>query len=49
MGMPVTSFSTFKKQMSDNFGIDINKMVYNQIEEILTNDVCNKIIKDNKF
>jgi hypothetical protein len=47
MGLPVESLSTFKKQMKENFGIDIYKLIYDQMENILTDKVCKKIIADN--
>lgn len=49
MGLPVTSITTFRKQMRENFGIDINKLIDDQIESILTDEVCKKIITENKF
>jgi hypothetical protein len=47
MGLPVESLSTFKKQMKENFGIDIYKLIYDQMESILTDKVCKKIIAEN--
>jgi hypothetical protein len=47
MGLPVESMSTFKKQMKENFGVDIFKIIYDQMETILTDKVCKKIIAEN--
>jgi hypothetical protein len=47
MGLPVESLSTFKKQMKENFGVDIYKLIYDQMESILTDKVCKKIIAEN--
>ena len=49
MGLPVTSITTFRKQMRENFGIDIKKLIDDQIETILTDKVCKKIVAENKF
>jgi len=49
MGLPVTNISTFRDQMKENFGINIKKLITDQVEEILTDKVCKKIIADNKF
>lgn len=49
MGLPVDNISTFRKQMKDNFGVDIKKLIYDQVEEILTDKVCKKIIAENKY
>jgi hypothetical protein len=47
MGLPVESMNTFKKQMKENFGVDIFKIIYDQMETILTDKVCKKIIAEN--
>jgi|LauGreDrversion4_1035100.scaffolds.fasta_scaffold916321_1 hypothetical protein len=47
MGLPVDSMHTFRKQMKDNFGVDVNKLIYDQMESILTDKVCKKIIAEN--
>ena len=49
MGLPVASLLTFREQMKVNFGIDIKKLINDQIESILTDKVCKKIIAENKF
>ena len=49
MGLPVDSINTFRKQMKENFGIDVKKLINDQVDIILTDKVCNKIIADNKF
>jgi len=49
MGLPVTNISTFRDQMKENFGINIKKLITDQVESILTDKVCKKIIADNKF
>ena len=47
MGLPVDNMHTFKKQMKENFGIDIFRLIYDQMESILTDKVCKKIIAEN--
>ena len=47
MGLPVDSFTTFRKKMREDFGVNIMKLVEDEIENILTEKVCKKIISEN--
>ena len=47
MGLPVDSFTTFRKKMRVEFGVNIMKLVEDEIENILTEKVCKKIISEN--
>jgi len=47
MGLPVDDFCTFRKKMRVEFGVNIMKLVEDEIEKILTDKVCKKIISEN--
>jgi hypothetical protein len=49
MGLPVKGFCTFRKKMEVEFGVDIMKLVEDQIDTILTDEVCKTILADSKF
>jgi hypothetical protein len=47
MGLPVDDFCTFRKKMRVEFGVNIMKLVEDQIDLILTDKVCKRIISEN--
>ena len=49
MGLPVEDFSTFRKKMREDFGVNIMNLMQDQIEEVLSAEVCKKIISENKY
>ena len=49
MGLPIDDFRTFRTNMQDNFGVNVNKLIKDQVEVVLSDSVCKKIIAENKF
>ena len=49
MGLPVDDFCTFRKKMRVDFGVNIMKLIEDQIEEVLSPEVCKRIISENKL
>jgi hypothetical protein len=47
MGLPVDDFCMFRKKMRQEFGVNIMKLVEDQIDLILTDKVCKKILSEN--
>ena len=47
MGLPVDDFCTFRKKMRVEFGVNIMKLVEDQVDLVLTDKVCKRIISEN--